>query len=148
MECLRTSNQQVVNIPHTLQCAVLCPLYSYRQSHPLNFIFLGLFTLCLSISVGIACANTKGRIMLEALILTSIVVSTLTGYTFWAAKKGKDFSYLTPVLFAGLTVLILTSFIQVGNLQYILIILLLVFDELLYSCHCSLYHFSSAQLHF
>ncbi|XP_058077854.1 BI1-like protein [Magnolia sinica] len=92
---------------------LLCPLYSYRQSHPLNFIFLGLFTLCLSISVGIACANTKGRIVLEALILTSAVVSALTGYTFWAAKKGKDFSYLGPVLFAGLTVLILTSFIQI-----------------------------------
>lgn len=51
--------------------------------------------------------------MLEALILTSGVVLSLTGYTFWASKKGKDFSYLGPVLFAGLVVLLLTSFIQV-----------------------------------
>ena len=54
-----------------------------------------------------------GRIVLEALILTSAVVSSLTGYTFWASKKGKDFSFLGPVLFASLIILILTSFMQV-----------------------------------
>lgn len=58
----------------------------------------------------------SGRIVLEALILTSGVVSALTGYTFWASKKGKDFSYLGPVLFAGLIVLILIGFIQVKYL--------------------------------
>nr|GMD80547.1 BI1-like protein [Ipomoea batatas] len=52
------------------------------------------------------------RIVLEALILTSAVVSALTGYTFWAAKKGKDFSFMGPILFTGLFVLILTGFIQ------------------------------------
>jgi len=92
---------------------LMCPLYYYQQKHPLNFIFLGLFTVCLSLSVGVACANTQGKIVLEALILTSGVVSSLTGYTFWASKKGKDFSYLGPVLFAGLVVLLLTSFIQI-----------------------------------
>ncbi|KAL5995833.1 hypothetical protein ACLOJK_025904 [Asimina triloba] len=59
-----------------------------------------------------------GRIVLEALILTSAVVSSLTGYTFWAAKKGKDFSYIGPFLFAGLTLLIVTSFVQVNWLSY------------------------------
>lgn len=54
-----------------------------------------------------------GRIVLEALILTSAVVSSLTGYTFWASKKGKDFSYLGPFLFTALMILLLTSFIQV-----------------------------------
>ncbi|RYR49750.1 hypothetical protein Ahy_A07g036264 [Arachis hypogaea] len=33
-----------------------------------------------------------GKIVLKALILTSIVVFSLTGYTFWDFKKGKDFS--------------------------------------------------------
>ena len=139
------------------------PLYLYQQKHPLNFLFLGLFTLCLSLSVGVACANTQGencllcrhidiilvqcllrstfhsyffflfykniffpgRIVLEALILTSAVVASLTGYTFWASKKGKDFSYLGPILFAGLLVLLLTSFIQVHfdqRLQFCLVI--------------------------
>ncbi|XP_072984708.1 BI1-like protein [Typha latifolia] len=96
-----------------LPFVLLCPLYHYQQRHPLNFVFLGLFTLCLSLSVGVACANTQGKIVLEALILTSAVVSSLTAYTFWASKKGKDFSFLGPVLFAGLVVLILTSFIQI-----------------------------------
>ncbi|CAL9039104.1 unnamed protein product [Musa banksii] len=92
---------------------LLFPLYHYQQKHPLNFLFLGLFTVCLSLSVGVACANTQGRIVLEALILTSAVVLSLTGYTFWASRKGKDFSYLGPILFAALTVLLLTTFIQI-----------------------------------
>lgn len=96
-----------------LPLLLMCPLYHYQQKHPLNFVFLGLFTVSLSLSVGVACANTKGRIVLEALILTSGVVLSLTGYTFWASRKGKDFSYLGPALFAGLMVLLLTSFIQV-----------------------------------
>lgn len=91
---------------------ILWPLHVYQQKHPLNFIFLGLFTASLSLTVGMSCANIQGRIVLEALILTSAVISALTGYTFWAAKKGKDFSFMGPVLFTSLFVLILTSFIQ------------------------------------
>ncbi|KAF3784244.1 BI1-like protein [Nymphaea thermarum] len=91
---------------------LMVPMYIYQQKHPLNLIFLGLFTVFLSLSVGVACANTQGEIVLEALILTSAVVASLTGYTFWAARKGKDFSYLGPVLFAGLILLIVTGFIQ------------------------------------
>ena len=45
---------------HTL-CAVLWPLYIYQQRHPHNLIFLGLFTACLSVTVGVACANTDGN---------------------------------------------------------------------------------------
>ncbi|WOL06759.1 hypothetical protein Cni_G15493 [Canna indica] len=91
---------------------LLFPLYHYQQKHPLNFVFLGLFTLSLSLSIGVACAQTQGRIVLEALLLTSAVVLSLTGYTFWASRRGKDFSYLGPILFAGLVVLLLTGFIQ------------------------------------
>ncbi|XP_051125964.1 BI1-like protein [Andrographis paniculata] len=91
---------------------LLWPLYAYKQKHPLNLVFLGLFTLSLSLTVGVTCANTEGWIVLEALILTSAVVSALTGYTFWASKKGKDFSFLGPILFTSLFVLVLTGFIQ------------------------------------
>lgn len=91
---------------------LLWPLYVYQQKHPLNLVFLGLFTSCISLTVGVSCANTDGRIVLEALILTSAVVAALTGYTFWASKKGKDFSYLGPILFTSLFVLILTGFLQ------------------------------------
>jgi len=75
-------------------------------------VFLGLFTSVISVTVGVSCANTDGKIVLEALILTSAVVSALTGYTFWASKKGKDFSYLGPILFTSLFVLVLTGFLQ------------------------------------
>ncbi|XP_055824141.1 BI1-like protein [Solanum dulcamara] len=95
-----------------LPLLLLLPLYFYRKKYPLNFVFLGLFTISLSISVGVACANTEGRIVLEALILTSAVVLALTGYTFWASKRGQDFSFLGPILFASLFVLVLTGFMQ------------------------------------
>ncbi|KAL6191086.1 hypothetical protein ACLB2K_037478 [Fragaria x ananassa] len=95
-----------------LPLVLLWPLHVYQQRHPLNFVFLGLFTLSLSVTVGVAVANTDGAIVLEALILTSGVVASLTAYTFWASKKGKDFSFLGPVLFTGLMVLLLTSFMQ------------------------------------
>lgn len=41
--------------------AVLWPLHVYQQRHPLNFVFLGLFTLSLSVTVGVAVANTDGE---------------------------------------------------------------------------------------
>ena len=40
--------------------AVMIPLYHYQHKHPHNFVFLGLFTLCLSFSIGVVCANTQG----------------------------------------------------------------------------------------
>ncbi|KAH8499869.1 hypothetical protein Peur_041810 [Populus x canadensis] len=92
---------------------LLWPLHVYHQKHPVNLIILGLFTVSLSLLVGASCANIEGKIVLEALILTSAVVCSLTGYTFWASKKGKDFSFLGPILFTALIILILTSFIQV-----------------------------------
>ncbi|GAB2210301.1 hypothetical protein Droror1_Dr00015564 [Drosera rotundifolia] len=91
---------------------LLVPLYAYQQKHPHNLIFLGLFTACLSVTVGVACANTEGKIVLEALILTSTIVSSLTAYTFWGSKKGKDFSFLGPFLFSCLVILIVTGFLQ------------------------------------
>ncbi|CAN6452772.1 unnamed protein product [Victoria cruziana] len=99
-----------------LPLLLMFPLYIYQQKHPLNFIFLGFFTTFLSLSVGVACANTEGEIVLEALILTSAVVCSLTGYTFWAVKRRKDFSYLGPILFSGLILLIVTGLIQVKSL--------------------------------
>ncbi|XP_043720947.1 BI1-like protein [Telopea speciosissima] len=88
-----------------------CPLYIYHQKHPLNFIFLGLFAASLSIAVEVEYANTEGNLVVEALILTTVVVSTLTCYTFWASMKGnQDFSYLEPILFWSLFVLFLIFF--------------------------------------
>lgn len=45
---------------NTLYGIVLWPLHIYQQKHPLNFIFLGLFTASLSLTVAVSCANTEG----------------------------------------------------------------------------------------
>ena len=54
-----------------------------------------------------------GKVILEAVILTTVVVFSLTAYTFWAVKRGKDFSFLGPFLFASLIMLLVFGFIQV-----------------------------------
>ncbi|KAF9673326.1 hypothetical protein SADUNF_Sadunf10G0012400 [Salix dunnii] len=113
MNDLLKANSGFVLFLSVVPFILLWPLHVYHQKHPVNLIILGLFTISLSLLVGASCANIEGNIVLEALILTSAVVCSLTAYTFWAAKKGKDFSFLGPILFTSLIILILTSFIQV-----------------------------------
>lgn len=50
----------VLSANFVLFLAVMVPLYHYQHKHPHNFVYLGLFTLCLSFSIGVACANTQG----------------------------------------------------------------------------------------
>ncbi|XP_074579591.1 protein LIFEGUARD 2-like [Curcuma longa] len=92
---------------------VLCPLYYYYQHHPLNFILLGIFTVSISFAVGLTCAYTSGKVILESVILTAVVVVSLTLYTFWAASRGHDFSFLGPFLFSAVIILMLFALIQV-----------------------------------
>lgn len=92
---------------------VLCPLSYYYQKHPVNFILLGVFTVALAAAVGLTCAYTSGKVILEAVILTAVVVVSLTLYTFWAAKRGYDFNFLGPFLFGAIIVLMVFGFIQI-----------------------------------
>ncbi|CAA0838912.1 Bax inhibitor-1 family protein [Striga hermonthica] len=92
---------------------VLCPLYSYYQKHPVNYILLGVFTVSLAFAVGLTCSYTSGKVILEAVILTAVVVVSLTLYTFWAAKRGHDFNFLGPFLFGAIIVLMLFAVIQI-----------------------------------
>lgn len=91
----------------------LIPLFIYRYSHPLNLGLLALWTASLSVTVGLACSMYKGIIVVEALALTAVVVLSLTAYTFYAVRKGADFGFMGPMLFAGLLTLILWGFVQV-----------------------------------
>ncbi|XP_024532232.1 BI1-like protein [Selaginella moellendorffii] len=91
---------------------LLCPLYIYRQKHPLNLILLGFFTILLSLTVGFVCAYTRGEIVLQALILTATITIGLTLFTFWAVNRGYDFGFLGPLLFASVLVLIVWGIIQ------------------------------------
>ncbi|KAA8543281.1 hypothetical protein F0562_021224 [Nyssa sinensis] len=95
------------------QLIVLCPLYYYHQRHPVNFILLGIFTVSLAFLIGLSCAFTSGKVILESVILTTVVVVSLTLYTFWAARRGHDLSFRGPFLTGAVTVLILFSLIQI-----------------------------------
>ena len=66
---------------------------------------------------------------MEAAILTTVVVVSLTLYTFWAARRGHDFNFLGPFLFAAVLVLLVFGLIQ-------------VMVAILFSCFCILLEFS------
>lgn len=91
----------------------LCPLYYYHQKHPVNYLLLGLFTVSLAFVVGLTCAFTSGKVILESVILTAVVVVSLTLYTFWAARRGHDFNFLGPFLFGAVMVLMVFALIQI-----------------------------------
>ncbi|CAI5482510.1 unnamed protein product [Closterium sp. Yama58-4] len=92
---------------------LLCALSAYHQHHPLNLILLGLFSLSFSITLGLSCAYLPANIVLEAILLTAIVVVSLTLYTFWAARNGEDFSWLGPILFTALSIFFFSMIIQI-----------------------------------
>ncbi|XP_016741668.2 protein LIFEGUARD 2 isoform X1 [Gossypium hirsutum] len=96
-----------------LALVALCPLYYFHQKHPWNYLLLGIFTISLAFAIGLTCAFTQGKVILEATILTATVVVGLTLYTFWAAKRGHDFSCLGPFLFGALLVCIVFALIQI-----------------------------------
>ncbi|KAL2535686.1 Bax inhibitor-1 family protein [Forsythia ovata] len=100
---------------------VMCPLYIYRQKHPMNFFLLGIFTVGFGFGLGVVCAYYSGKVILETLILTALLVIGLTLYTFWVAKRGDDFKFLPAFIFGCLIVLLLFVLIQIffplGNLS-------------------------------
>ncbi|OVA05395.1 Bax inhibitor 1-related [Macleaya cordata] len=91
----------------------LCPLSYYYQRHPVNLLLLTVFTASLAMAVGLTCAFTKGKVILESVILTAVVVISLTLYTFWAARRGYDFNFLGPFLFGAIMVLMVFAIIQI-----------------------------------
>ncbi|CAA3029191.1 BI1 [Olea europaea subsp. europaea] len=92
---------------------VLCPLYFYQQKHPVNFFLLGIFTVAFGFALGVVCAYYSGKVILETIILTAVLVISLTIYTFWAAKRGEDFKFLPAFIFGCLIVLLLFILIQI-----------------------------------
>ena len=52
-------------------------------------------------------------IVLEAAAATLAVVVCLTLYTFWAARRGEDFSFLVPFVITVVVTLVLLVIFQV-----------------------------------
>jgi FtsH-binding integral membrane protein len=90
----------------------LYPLHVYQTRHPWNLFLLAAWTACLSIGVGTACTAAAPGIILEALVITSAIVTGLTVYAFRAARKGQDFTFMGPMLISSLFALVAWSFIQ------------------------------------
>ncbi|WOL15271.1 BI1-like protein isoform X2 [Canna indica] len=95
-----------------LPLLVMFPMMYFSHRHPVNLVLLFLFTVCLGLSVGLVCMNRDGKVILQAATLTAAVVMGLTLYTFWAAKRGHDFNFLGPFLFAAVLALSIFSLIH------------------------------------
>eukprot|EP00271_Cylindrocystis_brebissonii_P021101 TRINITY_DN7374_c0_g1_i1.p1 TRINITY_DN7374_c0_g1~~TRINITY_DN7374_c0_g1_i1.p1 ORF type:complete len:252 (-),score=33.91 TRINITY_DN7374_c0_g1_i1:1004-1759(-) len=108
-----TSNPAWLIALAILPLGLVCALHAFHRSHPLNMILLALFTVSVAFTVGLSCSFAAGPVVLQALILTAAVVVSLTAYTFWASRRGQDFSFLGPMLFASLMVLLLWGVIQI-----------------------------------
>jgi FtsH-binding integral membrane protein len=93
--------------------AALFALFAYKDRHPLNLAILALWTTLISITVGTACSLYAPTIVLQGLILTSGVVVGLTGYTFWAVRRGHDFTHWGTYLFTTLWAFLLFGFMQI-----------------------------------
>lgn len=60
---------------------------------------------------------STGVAVLEAAILTAAAVIGLTLFTFWAVKRGYEFSFMFPFLFTSLVSLLVYLIIQVPSLS-------------------------------
>ncbi|GFQ07451.1 bi1-like protein [Phtheirospermum japonicum] len=92
---------------------VVCLLYFFRYKHPWNFVLLGIFTLYFGLAFGSVCAFVSGKVVIETVIATAVVVISLTAYTFWAAKRGRDFDFLIPFLLSIVVILLTFTTFQI-----------------------------------
>ncbi|KAL6189604.1 hypothetical protein ACLB2K_040990 [Fragaria x ananassa] len=95
-----------------LTVAIAISLWWLHNKHPWNYVLLILFTIFKAITIGLCCAYKEGKIVLLAVILTATVFLALTLYTFWAVKRGADFSFMGPFLFAACIMLFTFALIQ------------------------------------
>jgi len=70
-------------------------------------------TAVFSVTVGVSCTFYAPVIVAQAIFITAAVVGSLTMYTFWATKRGVEFTWLGPLLFSALWALVIWGFIQV-----------------------------------
>jgi len=77
------------------------------------FKFPNMQTSIFGVTVGISCSFYAPVIVAQAIFITAAVVGALTAYTFWATRKGVEFTWLAPLLFSGLWALIIWGFIQI-----------------------------------
>ncbi|UJR27018.1 hypothetical protein I4U23_008323 [Adineta vaga] len=88
----------------------LLAVYVKRLEYPTNFVLLGLFTLFESFTIGTIVSFFDKMLVIQAVILTAVIVLGLTMYTF---QTKRDFSFMGAGLYAFLCVLIAGGFLQI-----------------------------------
>jgi len=87
----------------------LLAVYSKRLEHPTNLYLLGVFTFFESLSIGTLVSFFDKMLVIQAIILTAVIVIGLTIYTF---QTKRDFSAMGAGLFSFLCVLIAGGILQ------------------------------------
>ena len=90
----------------------LLAVHVKRLEYPTNFALLALFTLFESLTIGTIVSFFDKILVIQAIILTAVIVLGLTMYTF---QTKRDFSAMGAGLYAFLCVLIAGGLIQVRN---------------------------------
>eukprot|EP00908_Phaeocystis_cordata_P019199 Transcript_30697.p1 GENE.Transcript_30697~~Transcript_30697.p1 ORF type:complete len:442 (-),score=170.45 Transcript_30697:72-1247(-) len=95
-------------------CPLLCTLVYQKNSYPLNYILLGVFTILESLMLGLFCvlyySAGYGMQILIAAILTCLIFVALTLFTFFSKL---EFECMGPFLFAACLILFFWSIIYV-----------------------------------
>ncbi len=91
----------------------LLAVYAKRLEYPTNFYLLGVFTFFESLSIGTLVSFFDKMLVIQAIILTAVIVIGLTIYTF---QTKRDFSAMGAGLFAFLCVLLAGGIIQVRKM--------------------------------
>ncbi|CAG9767664.1 unnamed protein product [Ceutorhynchus assimilis] len=104
------TNDWMMLISFFASIILLIPLHIKRKESPTNLILLAAFTVVQAYTIGVIVTFYSKAIVLEALLLTLLVLGGLTIYTF---QSKHDFSTMHSALFAGLIILIVGGFLQV-----------------------------------
>ncbi|KAI9319854.1 inhibitor of apoptosis-promoting Bax1-domain-containing protein [Dichotomocladium elegans] len=89
---------------------IMLALMWKARSTPLNYILLGLFTLLEGHLVGFIVTYYDQTIVLQALIIT---FGVFVGLTLFTLQSKWDFSGMGPFLFAGVSILLVLSLVQI-----------------------------------
>ncbi|ORY55725.1 inhibitor of apoptosis-promoting Bax1-domain-containing protein [Leucosporidium creatinivorum] len=79
-----------------------------RHSHPLNLVFLGIFTLFEAATIGSVISYFNSTIVLQAMLIT---VFLFAGLTLFTLQSKWDFDGMAPYLFGALLVFFFTGIV-------------------------------------
>lgn len=93
----------------------LLAVYVKRLEYPTNFYLLALFTFFESLTIGTIVSFFDKILVIQAIVLTAVIVLGLTMYTF---QTKRDFSAMGAGLYALLCVLLAGGILQVIRIDY------------------------------